>query len=281
MMKNCIRLHTMKKQNNMPPLVLIVAMLFTPFCFIFFAHFFNATRQLYETPDWINIARLINGVIALLCIVSVFIVERKILTKSPEKLIKKAVDPELIVLLCGAAHFEAPACLALFFFMFGSSVVDVYIYSALYFVAMLAWAWRYRHFLLSMPVDAEHKPITDNTLLIPKSSSVNTNAMVRSYTVILGILGSISFLLLASRIILVIHPTEDSLAQNQMAIFIIPFYLFFSLLCWMTTILRTKESPLASVATRVTSCMLIAWVPFGIAAFFYWIGKVRKKENIG
>ena len=280
-MMNGNRLNKMKKQNNILPLVLIVGMLLTPFCFIVFAHFFNATRQLYEAPDWVNIARLINGVLALLCIVSVFIVERKILTKSPKKLIKKAVDPELIVLLCGAAHFEAPACLALFFFMLGSSVVDVYIYSALYFAAMLAWAWRYRHFLLTMPVDAEHKPITDNTLLIPKFSTVNTNTLIRPYTVVLGILGSISFLLLASRIILVIHPPENYLAQNQMAIFIIPLYLFFSLSCWITTILRTKKSPLASVATRVTSCMLIAWVPFGTAAFFYWIGKVRKKENMG
>ena len=271
----------MKKQNNILPLVLFVGMLLTPFCFIVFAHFFNATRQLYEAPDWVNIARLINGVLALLCLVSVFILERKILTKSPGKSIKQGSDPKLIALLCGAAHCEAPAVLALFFFMLGSSVVDVYIYSALYFAAMLAWAWRYRHFLLTMPVDAKHKPITDNTLIITKSSSVNTNTMARPYTVVLGILGSISFLLLASRIILVIHPTEDSLAQNQMAIFIIPFYLFFSLLCWITTILRTKESPLASVATRVTSCMLIAWFPFGIAAFFYWIGKVRKKENIG
>ncbi len=271
----------MKKQNNILPLVLIVGMLLTPFCFIVFAHFFNATRQLYEAPDWVNIARLINGVLALLCIVSVFIVERKILTKSPKKLIKKAVDPELIVLLCGAAHFEAPACLALFFFMLGSSVVDVYIYSALYFAAMLAWAWRYRHFLLTMPVDAEHKPITDNTLLIPKSSSVNSNTMVRAYTVVLGILGSISFLLLASEIMLVIHPPEDYLGGEQMTMLIIPLYLFFSLLCWITTILRTKKSPLASLATKATSYILIAWVPFGTAAFFYWIGKVRKKENMG
>ena len=189
----------MKKQNNMPPLVFIVAMLYAPICFNFFAHFFNATRQLYEAPDWVNIARLVNGVLALLCVVSVFILERKILTKSPGKSIKQGSDPKLIALLCGAAHCEAPAVLALFFFMLGSSVVDVYIYSALYFVTMLAWAWRYRQFLLTMPVDAEHKPITDNTLIITKSSSVNTNTMVRPYTLVLGILGSISFLLLCSQ----------------------------------------------------------------------------------
>ena len=275
------RLNKMKKQNNILPLVFFLGMLLTPFCFIVFANLFNATRQLYEAPDWVDIARLINGILALLCIVSVFIVERKILTKSPEKLIKQGSDPKLIALICGAAHCEAPAVLALFFFMLGSSVVDVYIYSVLYFLAMLAWAWRYRHFLLSMPVDARHKPITDNTLLIPKSSSVNTNTIVRPYTVILCILGSLSFLLLSSRIILVIHQTEDCLAQNQMAIFVIPLYLLFSLSCWITTILRTKKSPLASVATRVTSCILIAWFPFGTTAFFYWIGKVRKRENMG
>ena len=70
----------------MPPLVLIVAFLYAPFVFIAGSNLLNATQQLYEAPDWvINIARPINGVIALLCIVSVFIVERKILTKSPEK----------------------------------------------------------------------------------------------------------------------------------------------------------------------------------------------------
>jgi len=207
------------------------------------------------------------------------IVERKILTKSPE-LIKKGSDPEFLALLCGGI-FNAPACFAFIFFMFGSSIVDVYIYSALSFAAIIAWAWRYRRLLLTTPVDAEHKPITDNTLLIPKSSSVNTNTMVRPYTIVLGILGSISFLLLASEIMSVIHPPEDYyLGQKQMTMLIIPFFLLFSLSCWITTILRTKKSPLASFATRATSYILIAWFPFGTAAFFYWIGKVRKKENM-
>jgi hypothetical protein len=269
----------MKKQNNIPPLVLIVAILYVPLYFMGFAHFFNATRQLYEAPGWVNIARLINGVIALLCI-SVFIFKRKLLTKSPGKSIKKGSDPELVALLCGVGLCEAPAFLAFGFFMLGSSVVDVYIYSALSFVAMIAWAWRYRRFLIPTPVDARHKPITDDTLLIPKSSSVNTNTMVRPYTVVLGILGSISFLWLARVIMSVIHPPEDCLAQ-EFAMLLIPLYLLFSLSCWITTILRTKKSPLASFATRTTSYILIAWVPFGTAAFFYWIRKVRKRENMG
>jgi len=273
----------MKKQNNMPPLVFIVAFLYAPLILIFASNFLNTTLQLYEAPDWaINIARPINGVIALLCIVYLFIVERKILTKSPE-LIKKGVDQELIALLCGAILLEFPACLAFFFFMFGSSIVDVYIYSALSFAAIIAWAWRYRRLLLTMPADAKHKHITDNTLLIPKSSSVNTNAMVRPYTVVLGIIGSISFLFLASEIMSVIHPPEDYyyLGQKEMTILTISLYLLFSLSCWITTILRTKKSPFASLATRATSYILIAWFPFGTAAFFYWIGKVRKKENMG
>ena len=269
----------MKKQNNIPPLVFIVAFLYAPFVFIAGSNLFNATQQLYEAPDWvINIARPINAVIALLCIVYLFIVERKILTKSPE-LIKKGSDPEFLALLCGGI-FNAPACFAFIFFMFGSSIVDVYIYSALSFAAIIAWAWRYRRLLLTTPVDAEHKPIADNTLIIPKSSSVDTNTMVRPYTVVLGILGSISFLFLASEIMSVIHPPEDYLGQKQMTVLTIPLYLLFSLSCWITTILRTKKSPLASLATRATSYILIAWFPFGTAAFFYWIGKVRKKENM-
>ena len=265
----------------MPPLVFIVAFLYGSLCFIIFANFFNATQQLYEAPDWvINIARPINAVIALLCIVYLFIVERKILTKSPE-LIKKGCVPEFLALLCGGI-FNAPACFAFIFFMFGSSIVDVYIYSALSFAAIIAWAWRYRRLLIPTPVDAEHKPITYNTLLIPKSSSVNTNTMVRPYTIVLGILGSISFLFLASEIMSVIHPPEDYyLGQKEMRIYLISLYLLFSLSCWITTILRTKNSPLASFATKATSYILIAWFPFGIAAFFYWIGKVRKKENMG
>ena len=271
----------MKKQNNIPPLVFIVAFLYAPFVFIAGSNLFNATQQLYEAPDWvINIARPINAVIALLCLVSVFIVERKILTKSPEK-IKKGGDTEFIALLCGVALCEAPAVLAFCFFMVGSPVVDVEIYSALSFAAIIAWAWRYRRLLIPTPVDAEHKPITYNTLLIPKSSSVNTNTMVRPYTIVLGILGSISFLFLASEIMSVIHPPEDYyLGQKEMRIFLISLYLLFSLSCWITTILRTKKSPLASLATKATSYILIAWVPLGTAAFFYWIWKVRKKENM-
>ena len=60
-----------------------MAFLYAPFVFIAGSNLFNATQQLYEAPDWvINIARPINAVIALLCIVYLFIVERKILTKS-------------------------------------------------------------------------------------------------------------------------------------------------------------------------------------------------------
>lgn len=282
MMMNGIRLHKMKKQNNMPPLVFIVAFLFAPLILISASNFFNATQQLYEAPDWvINIARPINAVIALLCIVYLFIVERKILTTKSPELIKKGVDPEFLALLCGLI-FNVPACFAFCFFMVGSSIVEVYIYSALSFAAIIAWAWRYRRLLIPMPVDAEHKPITDNTLLIPKSSNVNTNTMVRSYTVVLGILGSISFLFLASEIMSVIHPPEDYyLGQKEMRVYLISLYLLLSLSCWITTILRTKNSPLASFATRATSYILIAWFPFGIAAFFYWIRKVRKKENMG
>lgn len=275
------RLHKMKKQNNILPLFLIVGILYTPLIFIGVSNSFNTTLQLYEAPpDWIriNIARLINGVLALLCIVYAFIFERKILTESPGKLIKKGSDPELVAMLCGAALCEAPACFAFFFFMFGLSVVDVYVYSALSFAAILGWAWRYRRLLIPTPVDAEHKHTTENTLIIPKSSSVNT--MVRSYTVVLGILGSISFLLLAIKIVLVFYPPEDYLGQKQMIMLIIPLYLFFSLSCWITTILRIKKSPLASLATRATSCILIAWFPFGTAAFFYWIGKIRKREKM-
>jgi hypothetical protein len=69
----------MKKQNNIPPLVLIVGILYGPLCFMGFSHFFNATRQLYEAPGWVDTARLINGVTALLYIVSVFIFERQLL----------------------------------------------------------------------------------------------------------------------------------------------------------------------------------------------------------
>ena len=82
-MKNGIRLHKIKKQNNIQPLLCIVAFLNTPLVLIFVSNLFNTTLQLYEAPDWvINIARPINGVIALLCLVSVFIFERKLLTKN-------------------------------------------------------------------------------------------------------------------------------------------------------------------------------------------------------
>ena len=219
----------MKKQKDIHPLVFIVAMLFTPLILIFASNLLIATQQLYEAPDWvINIARPINVVIALLCIVYSFIVERNIL-KSHEK-IKKGDGTKVIALLCGVAFSVAPAFLAFCFFMVGSPVVNVQIYSALYFEAILFWAWRYRRLLIPTPVDAGHKPITDNTLLIPKSSSVNTNTLVRPYTVILGILGLLSFLLLASTIMWFIHPPKDYyLGQKEMSILIIPFYLLFLL----------------------------------------------------
>ena len=142
----------MKKQNNIPPLVLIAGFLYTPLILIFVSNLFNTTLQLYEAPPgWINIARLTNGVLATLCIVCAFILERIVL-KSHEK-IKKGGDPKLVAMLCGIALCEAPAILAFCFFMFGSPVVDVYIYSALSFAAMLAWAWRYRRLLIPTPVD--------------------------------------------------------------------------------------------------------------------------------
>jgi hypothetical protein len=48
---------------------------------------------------------------------------------------------------------------------------------------------------------------------------------------------------------------------------------------WFTAFLRVIRSPAALPATRLLSIVLVLWVPFGTAAFVYWLLRVRELER--
>ena len=256
---------------------IITGLLMTPLCYIAVTNFIVTSRQSIEPPDWVNIARLFNVAFSFICVFSVFIFEHKIKTNSAFKLTKKGQDPELVMFISGASLFLAPACLAFFLVLFGSVTVDVKVYSAFAFLAILYWSWRYRRLFLNLK--DEHGIQTISELIETSDSKEIMSKIVRAYTIVLAILGTFSLLFLGMKILLIFQPPENYDMPTQMDIIWVPYYSLLFISCWTTVVLRIKKSSIAIFATRAISLFLLIWVPFGTAAFIYWIWKVRKREE--
>lgn len=256
---------------------IVVGLLLAPFCYILVSNLLVASRQSITPPDWINIPRLLNIGFSIICVISAFMFESKIRGKSADILVKTGQDPEFVAFICGASSFLAPASLALLLVFLGSATVDVKVYSALAFLAILGWSWRYRK-LFHNSIDGHEDP-TNSKAMEASDSKVILSELVRAYTIVLSILGVLSLLFIAMKILLIVRPPEDYVAHAQTAIFLVAFYSLLSITCWSAVVMRIRKSPFAVFATRAISSLLLVWVPFGTAAFVYWIWRVRKSEE--
>jgi hypothetical protein len=103
--------------------------------------------------------------------------------------------------------------------------------------------------------------------------------MVRAYTAVIIIMGVLYFFSSLLPVFILLSRVYDSVIFTALFIFLIFFYGFFAIGCWITAILRARRSPYALAATRAASVLFLPWIPFGTAAFVYWFGWVRKRER--
>ena len=266
----------MKNKNHSLPFI-ITSLLMAPLCYVAVTNSIDASRQSILPPNWINIVRVFNVAFSFICVFYAFIFERRIKTKSTVKLIKKGQDPELVMFICGASLFLAPAGLSLLFVSLGSVTVDVKVYSSFAFLGILGWSWRYRKLFLNSIGGYEAQ--TNSEPIETSDLKVILSKIVHAYTIVLAILGVLSLLFLAMKILLIVRPPENYVTHTQMAMFWLLFYSLISIALFSAIVLRIKESPFAIFTTRAISFLLLIWVPFGTAAFIYWIWKVRNKEG--
>ena len=134
----------MKQTSPSSALFLVISFILALLCYVFIAATINESRGPIEDPAWLTIARVILVALTACCFAIAFFLERLIRTKKAEKLRKKDRDPELAILIYGLGLFLAPTCFALLLFFLGSPITDFYVYVALSFMGIAAWAWRER-----------------------------------------------------------------------------------------------------------------------------------------
>ena len=253
----------MKNKNPLLPVIITLGFLFAPICYFSVAHTINATRDPIESPGWTTLARIILYLFTVGCFYLSFFMEQHIRKKSAKAIIKKGKDPDFLILMVGSALYLAPACIAFFLFLFWGLLSDIYICSVLSFIGIIYWSWHQRAIF----------KIDD------KNQFQTISSEIRSYTIILFILGFISLGFLALKVFIIVNPPESYTAPVSIEIPGIPIYAFIVIGSWGTAILRFRRSSYALVATGIISFVFLFWFPFGTAAFIYWIGWIRKKEK--
>ena len=103
-----------------------------------------------------------------------------------------------------------------------------------------------------------------------------------AYTVYLYVVGGLALMMVFShQMLLVITTAEEpntflrGVLRSLQAIELVVF--FFAI---TVAVLRSKKSDLARPTTAAVSILLAMWVPFGTAAFIWWVGWVRRRERL-
>jgi hypothetical protein len=106
-----------------------------------------------------------------------------------------------------------------------------------------------------------------------------TGPLRYSYTVILFVLAGLALIAIANHEFLI--RTAANKVELVIAVMRCVQVLEAIIFLFAVTvgILRTYRSPLAWPTTAAVSILLAVWVPFGTAAFIYWVGWVRKPER--
>ncbi len=265
----------MANNQRIHPLVFTIAFLFVPLFYASFAAIFSASWGSAEIPEWTFFERIVTAVLAFIVYSSPVFIERLILSKSGEKLKHQGKNPDVPVLIYGYCLLSIPPFIALAFSWLGCPVIDVYIYSALSFLAIILWS-RHKRNVLSLSNEGTHES-TDSPATIKTVTPVTT---VRSYTILLFLMGALFFLFIVFSVFILMLPPEYHSTYNQMNVIVWTLvYIVMTIGCWCAAFLRIYESSYALPVTAIMSYLLIILFPFGTAAFIYWIGWVRKKER--
>ena len=108
-------------------------------------------------------------------------------------------------------------------------------------------------------------------------STVNPRHLKYSYTVILFVLAGLSLIAAFNHELLIRITANEVVTPILRFVQAIEAIIFVFAL--IVAVLRTYRSPLALPTTAAVSILLALWMPFGTAAFIYWVGWVRKYER--
>lgn len=114
--------------------------------------------------------------------------------------------------------------------------------------------------------------------LSQKGSGEGACPLRYSYTVILLVLAGLALMATASHEFLIRTASQDEIVAAVLR-FVQAVEVIIFLLAVTAAVLRTYRSRLALPVTAAVSILLVLWVPFGTAAFTYWVGWVRKRER--
>src|SRR4030067_3045137 len=196
----------MKKIIRENPLFLVITFLFCTLLYPILCGKINEYRGPATLPEWINISKIINIIVSVCCLTLLFFFEKRFHPGSIEKLRAKGKEPILTILFQGFGLLELPSILTIIFFYFGGPVIDVYIYSILSFLGIIVWSWRQRAILISN-IDQNYYICKPKDIPSQKSSEAKKIVQfVRSYNLILFLLGVLAFAFLALRIFLITYP---------------------------------------------------------------------------
>jgi len=102
---------------------------------------------------------------------------------------------------------------------------------------------------------------------------------VGAYTVILFLIaGLMIFSILTHEMVIATARSLDAVAVFRMIQSIQAVYAIFA---FSVGVLRALRSPLALPTTAAISILLAPLIPFGTAAFVYWMVSVRQRERAG
>lgn len=106
---------------------------------------------------------------------------------------------------------------------------------------------------------------------------------VMAYTVVLFLVGGFALMSLASHTFFLIPLMKEDPDHEPIVIYVMHFVqaveAILVVLCFAVGVLRAYRSRIAAPTTAALSILLIFWLPFGTAAFIYWVGWVRRREK--
>ena len=243
------------------------ALLFVPLLYSFVASLHSERRGPTETSDWIIYVRGISIVVALVVPALALLVVSQFQRLSGDPSPQQQFNLDFIAFLAGSALFLAPATISVIASIAGAPTTDVYFFSLYSFLGVLLWSW-YKRALFRIDIE-----IPGENTGPPQGIS-----FLRTYSIILILLGILASLFLALQIFIVVREINPEHRSVSLDTFWILYYTLIVLGCWLVVVLRARKSQYALAATIFITVTVFSWIPLGTAAFIYWLGWVRKKE---
>ena len=210
-------------------------------------------REISRTEAVGNVPRWVVPLVAGLLFALLLPLERALLRGSPPDRHQRSFVPFIV----GASLALSLPTVALGLNFVGLPLLDLYLACAFSFILLLYWAWRYRA-LFAGPIPSQ---------------------ISQAYSVVLVLLAAWHLLSLGVRFVArgVAAATH---AQAAVSWYTGVLFAILAISCLLVVHLRRQRSPYALPGTTALSVWLAIDLPFGTAAFLYWLLRVRRYEVV-